>query len=227
MGIKGNPIPRNSTFFEWTGYKNEKLEKTRNGHLFLMNCISVWSREWTTWQVPSILTPIVIDCQIHNTASFDVRFLTDNPFSLPMMTSLPGSIMARMLLAISSFLGFLFLRTSFLIPYSHLLIFLQANFFEFQTDADWYASLANHSTAARMNGNAESRINLITSLSLLFSAFKLISSSSISWKAFLGSMHFRTMYMTSMTFRETNNEPTPELIFLVDGVLCPFLEQFF
>ena len=96
-----------------------------------------------TWRVLSILTPIVIDCQIHNTASFDVRFLTDNPFSLPMMTSSPGSIMVTMLLARSSFLEFLFLLTFFLILCNHLSIFQLANFNDFQSDADWLAVWTN------------------------------------------------------------------------------------
>ena len=102
-----------------------------------------------TWRVLSILTPIVIDCQIHNTASFDVRFLTDNPFSLPMMTSSLGSIMATMLLAKSSFLEFLFLQTFFLILCNHLLIFQLANFYDFQTNADWLAVWTNQNDTAR------------------------------------------------------------------------------
>ena len=137
-----------------------------------------------TWRVLTILTPIVIDCQIHNTASFDVRFLTDNPFSLPMMTSSPGSIMVTMLLAKSFFLEFLFLQTFFLILYNHLSIFQLTNFYDFQTDADWSAAWTNQRPPRDRIGTRMLIINLKLGLSLLFSAFKLISSSSISWKAF-------------------------------------------
>ena len=137
-----------------------------------------------TWRVLTILTPIVIDCQIHNTASFDVRFLTDNPFSLPMMTSSPGSIMVTMLLAKSFFLEFLFLQTFFLIPYNHLSIFQLTNFYDFQTDADWSAAWTNQRPPRDRIGTRMFIIYLKLSLSLLFSAFKLISSPSISWKAF-------------------------------------------
>ena len=123
----------------------------------------------------------MIDCQIHNTASSDVRFLTDNPFSLSMMTSSQGSIMVMMLLAKLFFLVFLFLLTFFLILYNHPSIFQLTNFNEFQIDADWPAVQTNQNeTNKDRKGTRVLVINLKPILSLLFSVFKHISSSSIS-----------------------------------------------
>lgn len=86
-----------------------------------------------------------------------------------------------MLLAKLFFLVFLFLLTFFLILYNHPSIFQLTNFNEFQIDADWPAVQTNQNeTNKDRKGTRVLVINLKLILSLLFSVFKHISSSSIS-----------------------------------------------
>ena len=89
--------------------------------------------------------------------------------------------MVMMLLAKLFFLVFLFLLTFFLILYNHPSIFQLTNFNEFQIDADWPAVQINQNeTNKDRKGTRVLVINLNLNLSLLFSVFKHISSSSIS-----------------------------------------------
>ena len=89
--------------------------------------------------------------------------------------------MVMMLLAKLFFLVFLFLLTFFLILYNHPSIFQLTNFNEFQIDADWPAVQTNQNeTNKDRKGTRVLVINLKLILSLLFSVFKHISSSSIS-----------------------------------------------
>ena len=89
--------------------------------------------------------------------------------------------MVMMLLAKLFFLVFLFLLTFFLILYSHPSIFQLTNFKEFQIDADWPAVQTNQNETNKDRiGTRVLVINLKLILSLLFSVFKHISSSSIS-----------------------------------------------